>query len=71
MATHCNILAWEIPLGVGNDQAIRTQQKWGHFLTDVGQVYAHRQAMTTQCILKESATVVAFSDNISMTMGLN
>ena len=50
---------------------IHTQQKWGHFLTDIGQVYAHRQAMTTQCTLKESATVVAFSDNISMTMGLN
>ena len=50
---------------------ICTQQKWGYFLTDIGQVYVHRQAMKVQHTLKESATIVAFSDNISMMMGLN
>ena len=50
---------------------IRTQQKWGHFLTDIGQIYVHRQAMKAQRTLKESATIAAFSTNISMTMGLN
>ena len=50
---------------------ICTQQKWGYFLTDIGQVYVHRQAMKARHTLKESATIVAFSDNISMMMGLN
>lgn len=64
VATRSNIHCLGESLGVGNDRAHRTTEV--RATTDISQIYVHRQAMKAQRTLKESATIVAFSDNISM-----